>query len=585
MASLGSMASRARDSATKSMTLVRTAWAGVRALVERIDPNDDPDAEALTPLPLLVLAASIAFSLWMFLRWRIQPMQDLPHYVGLSAIVSDWGRPGSIYTDLYEPIDPLAANSFLFVIVGYTGRLIGVTHAMRLYLCLYVAGIPLVTAYALRVFGRSVWPAVAAAPLVYYNLSFIAGFANQLFATPFMFACIPLLYRILMKPTRGRITAGAIAYLILFLGHAQLYLWGGFLSIALVVACIGFTLLDRREPLLGRAKHAGLQALVALSTVLPSLVVFGRWFWNTFGGGHDKAVVLNNTGSAKEGFGAYFRTTGELFSQFNDTFHVFQTGDDMKALLAIVIAVSIGVVFARMHRFRRPPVLEVAFALTALSYFFLPDGIKGQEILSQRQPGISLCFLPALLSPVPARISRGARAVVVTTICALTIFLFKSWYSNLALFEREEAVGLTWVMDAMEPRARLHYVKNDPNSKYFNWRPFWHVEKLYMGDKLGQTPDTGAINATSPIRYKPGLEIHRVTDHYNWEGNMEIWRNFEYVLLRKQTGPLNVAKQHGELVRKSGDWQLWRSKEVVPVQPPPPAAPATPPAPAPPPTK
>src|SRR5258708_4183048 len=74
--------------------------------IERFDPNTDPNADPVTLLPLLAILAATATAVWMLLRWKYQPMQDLGHHVALAAVVADYGRPGSLYTALYEPIDP-----------------------------------------------------------------------------------------------------------------------------------------------------------------------------------------------------------------------------------------------------------------------------------------------------------------------------------------------------------------------------------------------------------------------------------------------------------------------------------------------
>ena len=84
----------------------------------RIDPNDDKDAEPLGLLPLITLGVALTYSLWMFWYWKFQPMQDLGHHVGLSAVVADYGRPGSLYPALYERPDPLNANSLLYSFAG-----------------------------------------------------------------------------------------------------------------------------------------------------------------------------------------------------------------------------------------------------------------------------------------------------------------------------------------------------------------------------------------------------------------------------------------------------------------------------------
>src|ERR1039457_4017261 len=125
-----------------------------RALA-KIDPNDDPEAEPLA------LAAALSWSVWMFWHWKFQPMQDLGHHIGLSAIVADYNSKNSLYPALYDPPDPLNANSLLYFVAGYLGRLriIGVTNCVRLCMVGYLAGVPLANLYALRVFGRSPWAA------------------------------------------------------------------------------------------------------------------------------------------------------------------------------------------------------------------------------------------------------------------------------------------------------------------------------------------------------------------------------------------------------------------------------------------
>jgi hypothetical protein len=137
-------------------------------------------------------------------------------------------------------------------------------------------------------------------------------------------------------------------------------------------------------------------------------------------------------------------------------------------------------------------------------------------------------------------------------------------------FETTEVQGLEWVMQAAPPRQRLHYVKLDSYSAYFAWLPLAHVEKIYMGDGLGHSADTSGILSTSAIRYKKGVEIHRVMDHsQDWPSNMEIWKNFDLVLTRRwhpTAAQQALAERRGELLRKMGDWELWRSKEATPIE-------------------
>jgi hypothetical protein len=201
----------------------------------------------------------------------------------------------------------------------------------------------------------------------------------------------------------------------------------------------------------------------------------------------------------------------------------------------------------------------------------LPKGLAGHDVLAPRQWAFSLWFLPAVVSPVPAAVSRVLRGAAVLLIVLFTVRMLTIWHRNLVLFESLEVSGLDWVMEGAPWRKRLHYVKLEQDSDYFGWRPFVHVEKFYMGDRLGQTADTPGILSTSAIRYKKGAEIHRITAKSpDWPKNSQIWENFDVILTRRwnPTPEQRVElEKHGELVREMGDWALWRSREAKPMQP------------------
>ena len=549
---------------------VLLAHGAVRGLLARFDPNDDPDAEPLGILPLLVLLGATSFSTWMYLRWKFQPMQDLGHHAALSAVVADYGRPGSLYTALYEPFDPVTANSLLYEVAGRLGRLVGVTNALRACMAFYVGGMPLVALYALRVFGRSAWPAILAVPLV-YNMIYVAGFANMLFAAPFMVLALVELYRLLDAPSWGRLTRAAALFTLVFLAHAHMFLWIGALSFLLTFAFV--LLVPLRAPGgVAALRRAGILAGSAFLAVLPSLLFFLHWYRRTFGPGRAEGGITQVTGTASNLFGAYFATPAQLFASFADSFRLYPTGDeDLKELMALILLVGVAFSLGRLHRYRRPPVLELACVVTGISYFFLPVGLQGHDVLNARQLAIALWFLPAFVSPVPAAVSRAARGIVILSIVVLSGAMLRSWYHHLVPFEREEAQGLETVMRAAPPRMRLHYVKLEPDSAYFTWRSWWHIEKIYMSDKLGQTPDTPGILSTGAIHYRAGVDIHRLGNHSPyWQDESAIWKNFDLVLVHKwhpSPDQIRRAKEHGDRLAQAGDWELWQSREATPIAP------------------
>ena len=568
---MGSLTERGKQGARDLIAAILRIRSAVLHFLARLDPNDDPDSDRLTPIALLVLFAALGMSSWMWLRWKYQPMQDFGHHVALAAIVADYGRPHSLYTALYDPIDPIAANSLLYEVAGHLGRLIGVTTAVRACVLFYLVAFPLTTLYALRVFGRSAWGAVLAVSAS-YNMVFVAGFANMLFAVPFMILSIVLFYRALEVPTWKGTLGAAITVTLLFLAHAHMFLWTGFLLFLMALGFLARELVRSGVSLRNRALAVAVRAAAALGAVTPALVLLALWYRRTFEEQQAYGHPEGATAGWHDHFGAVFRGVRVAMDTLSASFELFggHNTADFDDLPWLFLAVVVGAALTRMHRYRRPPVLELAFGLTAVSYFVLPKGLKSHDVVAERQVSFALWLLPAMVSPVPAHVSRIGRWVAIALILLISARMLRSWHQNLVRFENNEAMGLEWVMKAAPPRQRLHYVKLDRNSAYFAWQPFVHVEKIYMGDGLGQTPDTSGLLSTSAILYKKGVEIHRIGNHSpDWPNNMEIWQNFNLVLTRRwypTPEQKEAAERHGERLRKMGDWELWRSKEATPIE-------------------
>jgi|GEM_PF-3329997 len=550
------------DAVAVAVAYVALAHAGIRRGLARIDPNDDPEAEPLTLAPLVALAIAIGYSAVMFWRWRLQPMQDLGHHIALSAVVADYHNPRSIYPALYEPFDPTYANTLLYAVAGYSGRLVGVVTAVRACVVFYLAGVPLANLYALRVFGRSPWAAVLSVPLT-YNMNYVAGFANILFAAPFMVLTLPVFYRALHAPSWRRVLAAAIVFVLVFLAHAHSFLWIGALTAAMAVAAMASAAFGKARRPRDRIVRPLRKAGVALACVAPSLLLFARWYSRTFGAGRASGGVTEVTGTWDDHYGAAFKTLSRSLHDIGAyTLKTVWTEDDMFAAIMLAFLLTLAIAIHRLQRSNRPPVMECAFALTFLSYFYLPESIAGQDVIASRQVPIALWFVATFASPVRRDVSRWGRWLVIGGILALTWSDLRTWYQLVAVFEAEDTKDILCALDAAPPRLALHYVKLLPNtSKVFSWKPTWHVDKLYMGDRFGETPDNPALNSTSPIRFREGVDFHRIQYHpSNWYQLKEIWDNFELVLVHGATPVehLKDAKEHAARLRKCGDWELWR---------------------------
>lgn len=540
------------------------AWA--RHLLDRIDPNDDPSAEPLSIAGFIALLVLIGVSLSAFFSFRVQPMQDLGHHLALAAVNVDRGKPGSIFTELYEPLDVLSANSLMYTLAVPLAKLMKVTTAVRLMIAFYLAGVPLATAWSLRVYGRSVWPSVLATAFV-YNMVYVAGFANLLFAAPFMVVALPILDRCLERRTAGWVAAAALNFVIVFLSHAHGFLWTGFLCALLVVGRSIEALSRTHRTWRARAREVGTLALLAVTAVAPSLILFARWYGRTFGDARRAGGVMAATATSAEKFGAYWKKPGEVLSDLvTVTLKWFESDDaDLRCVMMVMVLLAFALAFGRLQRHRRPPILELACAITLASYFVLPEGLTGHDVLASRQVSLALWFAPVFFTPVAPRVSRAARLAVVAGTLWVAGQMHHTWRKHLVMFSRETN-GLMSVLSQAPPRLWLHYVKTDNASTVFTWWQFMHVDKYYSSESFGQIADTPAILSTAAMRYRAGVDIHRIAEHtHSWPSNGDVWKNFDLILIRRwkpSDADLALAKKNGTLIASQGDWQLWRSNVV-----------------------
>jgi len=529
--------------------------AAVNGWLARVDPNEDPEAEPLSWPPLVALLVALALSLEMWFRWKIQPLVDLYFHLTITGIVTDYGRAGSIYPALYLPYDPLVANSLLSTIAGLLGKIIGIGPAFRLSMIAYHAGVPIAFLYALRVFGRSAWPAVLATALV-YNRVYQAGFANMLFAAPLVVLVVPLVYRALDRFTAPRIRALVVLFFLLFLGHAMCFLWGGVLAVLVTLWMMGSALADEHAPLRSRIGLAAARAMVAIYCVIPSLGFLVRWYVRAHA-----AAEHPVTGPTQVGYVALADQLGLLFGA---ALKPLESTQDVAFLLMFFGLTLAAVSLSRRQSFRPPPLLELTCALTAMSFFVLPQDIPGTYSIASRQPSVALWTAGVFVLPVRAHVTRVGRYAVILGILGSTFFFLRAWRDNLVAFEATEARGLESVIDAMAPRKRLAYVKPDVDSRYFPGRPFWHVEFLYVGEKNGEGCDPTPVlyGSTTAVQHRQGVNPVPFDGSANWPFGDRIWQGYDYVLVRRwhpNAAQLREAQRRGRKFAAAGDWEVWET--------------------------
>lgn len=539
--------------------LARALAASRRALA-RLDPNDDPRAEPLTPLAVLVVVALTAASTAMYLRWKIQPMQDLGHHLAMTAVVTDYGRAGSLYPAIYHPFDPLNTNSLLYTVAGYGGRLVGASWAFRLAMATYLAGVPLANLYALRVFGRSPWGAALSVPLV-YNMSYVFGFANFLFAAPLFVLAIPAFHRLLTRPSWRRLAWATLLVTLVFLAHVHVFLWLGVLLVGVTLAAFARSLARGASPHEVRPHWV---ALASLAAVTPGLALFARWYARVQAPpAADELVTFHAEPVSMASLRAAQKSVAQLFTDLPAYLRLFAKGEaDHRFFLMAALLAAAALVLTHGAKRKHPPVLELCALASIASYFVLPEHAAGQAVIGSRQLGVGAWLAAALVSPPDVRRAPVMRRVLVGATIALSAWFLATWRRELVAFQREEARGLEEVLAHAPPRQRLHYVNIGPESQHFNLRSFWHIEKWYMVDRYGQCNENPAFGVMSAVRYRKEYELHRIPVHTNaWPRVDEIWSSFDLVLVHRwhpTAADLSVAVSRGERLAQSGDWQLWR---------------------------
>ena len=107
------------------------------------------------------------------------------------------------------------------------------------------------------------------------------------------------------------------------------------------------------------------------------------------------------------------------------------------------------------------------------------------------------------------------------------------------------------------PALRIHYVKLDMGSAYFIWRPFGHVEKLYMGDTFGSSDDTPGLLGDE-LRSLPGRASMSIASSIIHPIGPTTWRSGRTSISSspRRWRPMPVqeaaAERHGELLRRAG---------------------------------
>ncbi|MDB4998322.1 MAG: hypothetical protein JWM74_5754 [Myxococcaceae bacterium] len=255
-----------------------------RRASKRLDPCQDPEAERISGAFLVAFALAAASSVFILFHYTYEPGRDVGFHALCVRILHDQSDASSWFHDRYVPMNLLGANTLLYTVATALAKVFDPYTAFKLARLEYFLGLPLVTLYALRRLGRSPWGALLAFPMAYMQ-AYAAGFVNFSFAAPLLIAALLVGVLFAEQPTVKRGVALAVLCALTFLSHAHVFLWLGALLVPIVLHGAIRELARPELDMPDRLRRAGRKLLLAAACAVPSVLLFGRWYWKYYGPG------------------------------------------------------------------------------------------------------------------------------------------------------------------------------------------------------------------------------------------------------------------------------------------------------------
>jgi hypothetical protein len=504
------------------------------------------------------------------------PLVDLPQHLHLISVLHRLGDPTTLYPQVFTARGQLTPYLGYYYAVSLLNWLLPLVSANKLFLCAYVAGMPLSMAFLLRSLKRPTWPSLLALPMAYGD-SFAWGFLNYCSALPLTFLCCGLFVRALQDaPRRTRWSAGlAVCLVAVLLFHVQAFAFLGLgLPLLLLTTSVpedfsGDAAGDRASP--RPPWRARLQARAgALLGVVPGVALFFVW-------------VVGRVGEPTEvEAGAPWKAWGPMLSPQNLSYKPFalnrdqlfevlanqlHDGTDRWALYG-VCAVAAAAALAWLVPTARAPFAEgwverfrlPALALVALGmYFALPFDIHGYVYyLNTRYAHLAA---PLVLASVPPLRVPWRRAFLLgATGCALVLGVtLGRGYARFG----EEAQALAHLSDAAAPKARVMGLVYNPGSAVVKHPVYLHAAAELARATGGYANFSFALTPHSPLKYRgappPSFPSEWRPDAFRWEQHAHAYDHFllrgvpaQHIFGARMQSELAVVAQTGgfTLVRR-----------------------------------
>jgi hypothetical protein len=446
----------------------------------------------------LCLAASLS-PLWVA---RHLPAVDAPQHLYLIHVLGHLDDPSLPYGGLYVERPGLTYLTFYYTVRTLASAL-GEEAALRVWLTLVLAGIPLSLLALLKALRRSPWLALLACPLVYTD-SFYWGLVSFQSSLPLTILSMAFLIRALELPAGTRssilaLTGLAVSLLLLQLTHAA----------GMIFPATALPLLLITTPSDGRRR---LRALAALA---PGAALFCVWLFSGVAKGRElgapgepwkaAAPLLNRANFV---FDPIQGKVARLVELLSNGFWSYADRPAIWGLLAVAaLAAALAVVGRRpsggplLTRLR--PALLAALALGY--YLALPFDVNGYMyyIYPRYAQLVALLAIPAI--GFPAVSSETGALFKVWAVSATSLALYAGL--NLAVqFHRfdVEAENFEMVARQIPPHAKIMHLVTDWGSRWASHAVYLHYAALAALRVNGVPSFSLATDPSFPVGYRQG---------------------------------------------------------------------------------
>lgn len=513
-----------------------------------------------TPLSLACACLAIAVPVLTFVY---PPFVDYPEHAATVAAIHGRHLPAfSTYFDVDLP----RSQYLLYYLLGDLFAIpFGAELGTRIVTAFSLASLPLSVAFYLRAHKR---PAIfgALAVGVAMHVYVFWGFINFALGVSLGITALAALAYLIRKPSWTATACFAVASLLTFYAHAQVFAW---LAIASVVqwAALSFSL-GR-----GVAVRSLWRALLA---ALPSMVALAIWL-------HNSSVLEAGEGALRSGVIAgaddpprFVPVADTVRGFFDQSFTTYRDGAGERIAIAF-FAITIFLLALRGHarvfgvplevdaeRAQRSFAPEAVFGVSLAMWLFAPFSYKLIEPINHRFLPLALALVPTL---APTRLNLGKmRVVVAASLVALSFYvgaIHRSHFreANDEMGELDEALRHT------SPGKRLVGLMFDRGSAVVPFALYLHAHQYYQA-RVGGLAAWGFVELPkSPVVYREGAAPAPFPPRFEWTPERFDWNTwggyFDYYLVRTSPGAAaprtirTVGPNAAHLIFEGPRWKLF----------------------------